>query len=425
MSLARVMPARLTGLWRNADFLRLWFGQTVSEFGSVVTRDALPLVGVITLSATPAQIGVLAALGTLPALIIGLPAGAWVDRLRRRPIMIVTDLASAAVVLSVPIAYLLGALNVRQLYVVALLAGALALLFDVAYTAYLPSLIARENLVEGNSKLSASESVAEVGGSALAGALTQVFSAPMAMLIDAASFLVSALSVGLIRKPEPRPTRVAPPDLRGEIVEGLRALFGQPILRAVALEGVTSTFFGNFYAALYALYAIRELGISPALLGLLIASGGIGSFFGALAAGRLARRFSLGAVLIGSKVVDSALGLLTPLAGGPVALAATLLFVGQIGGDSLSTVYMIHSTSLRQAITPDAMLGRMNAGIEFLRGAVATAGVLVGGFLGEVLGLRPAVWVAALGPIVGLMWLIFSPVSSLRQMPRVAEGHGP
>jgi predicted MFS family arabinose efflux permease len=412
---------RLGGLWRHPDFMRLWIGQTISEFGSVVTRDALPLLAVLTLSATPAQMGVLAALGSLPALLIGLPAGAWVDRLRRKPIMIASDVASAALLVTIPIAWLLGALRIEQLYVVAALAGALALLFDVAYTSYLPSLVDREHVVEGNSKLSASESVAEVGGSALAGALVQILSAPLTILIDAASFLVSAVSLLLIHKPEPRPAPVEQPNLRREIADGLRALFGQPVLRAMALARITATFFGNFYAALYVMYAIRELGIGPAVLGLIIASGGIGSFLGALLAGPLARRLRLGTLLIGCTIVGGALGLLTPLAAGQsLVVAATFLFVGQISGDMLDTVYLIHALSLRQVITSDAMLGRMNASMEFLQGGVATAGVLAGGLLGEAIGVRGAVWIAALGSGAEFLWLLFSPVRALRVMP--AEG---
>ncbi len=412
------MRTPFTGLWRHPDFLKLWAGQTISEFGSVITRDALPLAAILTLSATPAQMGILAALGFAPAPVLGLPVGAWVDRVRRRPIMILADLASAVLLASIPIAWLLGVLRIEQLYVVAALAGALALVFDVAYTSYLPSLVEREHILEGNSKLSASESVAEVGGSALAGALVQFFSAPLTILIDAASFLASAVSLGLIRKPEPRlvPSHEQP-SLRREIAEGLRALFGTPVLRALAATAITGTFFGNFYAALYGLYAIRELGIPPAVLGLLIASGGVGSFLGALWARPVAKRLGLGALLIASHAMTNGLGFLIPLAGGPVAVAAAFLFVAQIGGDMLSTIYSIQAISLRQVITPDALLGRLNASMEFLQGSVATAGVLVGGFLGEALGVRAAVWVAASGSALSIAWLIRSPIRTLRAMP--------
>ena len=413
------MPSRFAGLWRHPEFMKLWIGQTISEFGSIITRDALPLVAVLTLSATPAQMGVLAALGSAPALALGLPAGAWVDRLRRRPIMIVTDLASAVLLASVPIAWLLGVLRIEQLYVVAALAGALALFFDVAYTSYLPSLVEREHIVEGNSKLSASESVAEIGGSAVAGGLVQVFSAPITMCIDAASFLVSAVSLGLIRKKEPQPApSEQQPNLRREMVEGLRLQFGHPMLRALAGGATTSTFFGSFYGALYGLYAIRELNIGPAVLGLLIASGGIGSFLGALLAGSVVKRFGLGSMLVWSRALAGALNVFIPLAAGqPLFVAVTFMFIAQIAGDMVSTVYSIHALSLRQAITPDRLLGRINAGMEFLRGGVATIGVLAGGFLGETIGVRPAVWVAALGALPACLWLIFSPIRVLREIP--------
>ena len=398
--------------------MRLWLGQAVSEFGSVVTRDALPLVAVLTLQATPAQMGLLAALGMLPAFLIGLPAGAWVDRRRRRPIMIASDLTRAALLASIPAAFVLGALRIEQLYVVALLAGALDILFDTAYQSYLPSLVERENLVEGNSKLGATESIAEIGGSALAGALVQILSAPMTILIDAVSFLASVISVALIRKPEARPQPSGPPNLRQEIVAGIGFVARQPLLRALVGAMATRAFFGNFYAALYSLYALRELNLTPAILGLLIASGGLGSLFGALLTQRAARRFGLGRALVGGMLVSELLGLLTPLAGGPLWLAAAMLWVPQFFGDASSTVFSIHATSLRQTITPDHLLGRMNATINFVLGSVATVGVLVGGLLGDVLGLRPAVWIAALGSGLAVAWLIASPLGSLHGMPQ-------
>jgi MFS family permease len=401
-------------LWRHTDFLKLWIGQTISQFGSTITRDALPLAAVLALSASPAQMGVLTALESAPALLIGLPAGMWVDRLRRKPIMIGADLLRALLLVSIPIAYLGGSLRIEQLYVVAALVGGLSIVFDVAYRSYLPSLIARDQLVEGNSKLGASESVAEVGGSALAGALVQIFSAPLTILIDAVTFLVSALSLGLIRKPEPRPLPPAGhPSLRREILEGLKALLGQAMLRALAGGAATLAFFGGFFGALYVLYAVGELGIAPVVLGLLIASGGIGSLLGAFFAGPLVKRFGLGKTLVWSLALTGALHLFIPLAGGPVWLAAAFLFVGQIAGDMARTVFSIHELSLRQAIAPDRLLGRVNAGMEFVQGGVGTAGLLVGGFLGEAIGLRPAVWVAALGTMLACLWLVFSPVREM------------
>jgi predicted MFS family arabinose efflux permease len=341
----------------------------------------------------------------------------WVDRLRRKPIMIGADLLRALLLVSIPIAFLGGSLRIEQLYVVAALVGGLSIVFDVAYRSYLPSLIARDQLVEGNSKLGASESVAEVGGSALAGALVQIFGAPLTILVDAVTFLFSALSLGLIRKPEPRPLSPAGyPSLRREILEGLKALLGQAVLRALAGGAATLAFFGGFFGALYVLYAVGELGIAPAVLGLLIASGGIGSLLGAFFAGPLVKRFGLGKTLVWSLALTGALHLFIPLAGGPVWLAAAFLFVGQLAGDMARTVFSIHELSLRQAIAPDRLLGRANAGMEFVQGGVGTAGLLVGGFLGEAIGLRPAVWVAALGTMLACLWLIFSPVREMEAL---------
>jgi MFS family permease len=413
---------RLTGLWRNPDFMKLWTGQTVSEFGSVVTRDALPLVALLVLGASPAQMGLVAATGALPALVFGLAAGVWVDRVRRRPIMIAADLGRALLLLTIPAAALLGHLVMSQLYAVGVLVGALTIFFNVAYQSYLPSLVERENIVEGNAKLALSSSAAEIGGSGLAGVLVQAFTAPFAVLLDALSYLVSVASVAFIRKPEPPPR---PPLERGHLLREVRDGFGfvvrQPVLRAFAGVSGIETFFGSFYAALYGLYAIRVLGLGPAGLGIVIAMGGVGSLAGALLAERAGRRFPLGAVLIGSLAVGTVVSIFTPLARGPVAVAAASLIVGQFFGDMSRTIYEIHQVSLRQAITPDRLLGRANASMQMLNAALGPLGALVGGWLGGKVGPRNTLWLAVAGLFLSLPWLIFSPVRRLREMPQTVD----
>jgi len=343
-----------------------------------------------------------------------------VDRLRRRPIMIAADLGRALLLASIPAAFLLGRLTITHLYVVAALAGILTVFFDVAYRSFLPTLVQREHVVEGNSKLGMSDSLAEIVVPGLTGVLVQVISAPLTILFDAISFLFSALFLGRIRAPEPPPAPGRAVQWRGlwrDIVEGLRLALGNPLLRALAGGTGTRDFFGGFYGALYGLYAIRELGIQPAVLGLLIASGGLGALVGAAVAAPVTRRFGLGPALTGSMIIMGLLGLLIPLASELRGLAVLLLLIPQVFGDLFLAVYTIGELSLRQAITPDRMLGRVNASMNFVVGGVGTLGLLAGGFLGETIGLRPAVWVAFLGVMLASLWLLFSPVRTLREQP--------
>ncbi len=409
------MSSTTTTLWRHADFMKLWAGQTVSQFGSMVTRDALPLIGVLVLRASPWQMGLLAAAGSAPVLFIGLLAGAWVDRLRRRPILIAADLGRAVLVASVPVAALLGRLTLVHLYIVAALTGVLTVFFDVAYQAFLPSLVAPEQVFEGNSKLSLTGSLAEIAVPGITGLLVQIISAPFTLALDALSFVVSTATLASIRMPEPSPPPRGPEtSVAREIGEGLRVTWGQPLLRALALSTAWRDFFGSFYGALYSLYAIAVLGLTPAVLGLLIACGGLGALFGAALARTLARRLGQGPALVLASGMMSLLGLLTPLAGGPRWLIILCLLLPQLIGDLFRAAFEISALSLRQAITPVHLLGRVGASIGFLVGGVATLGLLAGGILGSTIGVRPAVWVASLGGALATLLLLFSPVASLR-----------
>ena len=336
--------------------------------------------------------------------------------------MVASDLARAALLVTIPAAALLNLLRIEQLYIVAALAGALDIFFDVAYQSYLPALVDREHVLEGNSKLGATESLAEIGGSALTGTLVQILSAPVTILIDAISFLFSVVSVLLIRKPEPLPIpRNERSSVRREIVEGLQVVAGNPVLRALASGAGTLAFFGSFFGSLYALYAIRVLAIEPAVLGFLIASGGVGALIGALLAGRVTHRLSLGTTLVGSLALTGAMHVFVPLASlGPKWLAVAFMFISQIGGDMVRTVFFINELSLRQAITPDRLLGRTNASMSFMVGGVATFGLLAGGLLGETIGVLPGVIVAALGSSLAFLWLVFSPVRALRRQSDVS-----
>jgi predicted MFS family arabinose efflux permease len=419
---ARRPLGRFGGLWRHPDFMKLWTGQTISTLGSHITGSGLPLAALLVLSASPAQMGVLAAVGSFPVLLVGLVAGVWVDRLRRRPIMIAADLLRALLLLTIPIAAFFGRLDFAQLYLVAALAGALAVFFDVAYQAYLPTLVERANVVEGYAKLTLSSSSAEVVGPGLAGVLVQAFTVPVAILFDALSFLVSVGSLALIRKPEPPPPPVEERRLAlAEMRVGLGWVAGQPLLRAFAASAATRSFFGNFFAALYGLYAIRVLGLGPAALGITIGAGGAGGVVGALLAGRLSSKVRLGTVLIGSLIFSSLMGFFIPLAGGPVLLAMACLIVAQFFGDSADTVYAINEMSLRQSITPGRLLGRVNASMLLLQLGVAPLGALAGGLLAGQIGVRATVWLAVGGQVLGILPLLLSPVKTLPAAPSVVE----
>src|SRR5262245_10799629 len=273
------------------DFTKLWLGQAISRFGSGITGSALPLAALLVLGASPAQMGLLAALGTAPLLLVGLFAGVWVDRLRRRPLMIWADLGRAALLGSLPAAFLLGQLGYAQLLLVAALVGVLTVLFDVAYQSFVPELVGRRWIVAANTRLATVDALAEITTPGLAGVLVAAIGAPIALLLDAFSFLVSAGSVALVRAKEG--VGAAPavePNARREIAEGLRAVGASPLLRSIAAYGASRTFFGSAIGALYALYALRDLGLDPVLLGITIGVGGVSNLIGAASVAAVTRR---------------------------------------------------------------------------------------------------------------------------------------
>lgn len=405
---------RETSLWREPAFGRLWAGQTISFFGTWL--GALSLLAIVVLGATPAQMGLLETLKTLPAVILGLFAGVWVDRVRRRPLLVLADAGRAVLLLVVAAAAFAHLLHINHLYLVVFLIGTLTILYNIANDAYVPSVVRRERLVEANSTLSASESMAESISPGLGGVLVQWLGAPLTLLLDALSYLASAVLIGSIRVQE---VAAAPPndepDMRQEIRAGLRQLWGNEWLRPLIGSAGTFAFFGGFYAALYSLYAINQLGLSPAVVGILIGTGGIGSFVGAFLLPRLHSRWSVGRILIGSAFVYALINLTTPLAGvvGSKVAAAVCLLTGQILGDVFGTIYRVSELSLRQAHTPDHLLGRVNGSFSVVVQTIGILGIFLGGLIGEWLGMLPAFIIAAGGGLTACLWLIFSP--ALRQ----------
>jgi MFS family permease len=411
-------PSRFGRLWHNPDFLKLWVGQTISALGSHITGGGLPLLAVITLQASPFQMGLLGAIGSVSILLFSLVAGIWVDRLRRRPILILTDLLRALLLFTIPLAAFMGKLGITQIYIVTALVGVLNVLFNTAYRAYLPSLVERENLVEGNSKLALSDSATEIVGPGLTGLLVQTITAPIAILFDALSFLVSVVSLSWIRKPEPPP---APSSERESMLtearEGVRAVMSQPVLRALTATATTRSFFGSFFMVLYALYSIRVLQISPAAMGITIGVGGVSSLLGALLAEGIVRKLGLGRTLIGVSIVDLLFNFLIPIAAFfPPPYGLWVLIAAQFG-DIMGTTYFINEMTLRQAITPGRLLGRVNATTELMTAGIAPLGALVGGFLGGMLGIQNTLFVAAIGIGLSVLWLVFSPIRHLQNFP--------
>lgn len=400
------------GVIRNREFVRLWSAQAISRLGTEV--GALQFTALVFLRATPAQMGVLVAASGLPVLLISLPAGAWIDRVRRRPLMIASDLGRVVVLGTVPLAAALGRLAMGQLYLVALLSGALAVVFDVAYRSYLPSIVERDDLVDANSKLQLTDSAAEISGQAIGGALVQVIGGPAAVAVDAASFLLSGAAVAAMRTPEAKPSEH---ESGGGIREGIRAVARHPVLRALGGTRATFGFFGGFFGALYGVYGIQVLHLSPLMLGVTIGAGGVGSLAGALLARRLTGRLGIGVSLMLSRLVFGLLAFSIPLAGVTPAGAIAPMLVGQLLADPWWSTYEVTEISLRQAITPSHLLGRVNSGMHLLGAGAGPIGSLVAGVLAARIGIRGSLVIAACGMTASTLWLVASPVRRLRQMP--------
>ncbi len=403
-------------LWRHADFLKLWVGQTVSQLGSVVTRTAVPLVALLVLGAGPTEMAFLVVAASLAVLLVGLVAGAWVDRLRRRPLLIWADALRAVLLLSIPIAHALNVLRMEQLYVVMFATACLAAVFDAAYPAYIPSLIGVDRVVEGNSKLATSDSLAEIGGPSFAGTLVQIASAPFAILVDAISFAASAVSLLLIRTPEPpRPPREAATRIHTEIIEGLRLVREHRVLLPMAVRSVIAHVAGSFFGVLYTIYLVQELQLSPFLLGVVISAGGVGALVGSLFAARVIKRLGLGPALIWTAVGASVIGILTPLAQGPVLVAAAMVFIPQLVGDGLQTIESVAETSLIQGMVPDRVLGRVNATLEtFSHGIAYPLGALLAASLAGVIGVRGGIAIGWAGMAFSLLLLVLSPLPRIK-----------
>jgi predicted MFS family arabinose efflux permease len=409
-------------LWRHADFLRLWGAQVVSAFGSRITRTALPIIAVTTLQQSESVIGVLAAMQLIPGVILAMVAGGFVDRGRKRRILIASDLIRAGLVASLTVAWVVGALTMVHVVLVGAGVGAASALFQIADGAYLPSLIGRRKLVEGNAKLETTEAVAEITGPASAGVLIAALGAPLVVVIDAASYVWSALLLGRIRAVERPVAKRAPiveagaagaagadelPVRTGEDFRiGMRAVFGHPQVRPIVLTLMAWSVAGGFFVALYTVFCLRELGVSEAAFGVIIAMGGIGSLAGAVLARGLARSLGVGRTLVLTSALSLACTLFIPLAATTSShtVAIGLLVAHQLLSDGFAVAFLVLAVTLRQTVLPRELLGRANAAIHVCTTGVLPLAALLAGGLAELIGIQAAVWV---GLVVGLVAPVF------------------
>ena len=406
-------------LWRHPDFLKLWAGESVSVFGSQVTVLAVPTVAILILHAGPFQVGILSALEFLAFPTLGLVAGVYADRLRRRPIMIICDVGRALALGSIPVAFLLNLLTLEQLYFVALLTGIFTVFFDVSYQSYLPALVDRPNLIEGNTKLEITRSTAQVAGPAVAGFLIQLIGGARAVAVDALSFFLSALALASIKKPEPEPRPSTASGTSGfipEMREGIDVVFRNPILWRIAACTATTNLGSNMvFGAVFLVFAYRQLHLSAAVVGVVFALGSVGALAGAFLAGRVARTLGIGPTL-GVTIIVGGLALLaTPLAlvGAPALVLAT---TGFIEGLTIP-VYNISQVSLRQAITPDRVQGRMNATMRTIVWGTIPLGAFIGGILGTSIGLVQTIVLGGILSTLAASWIFLGPVIRLREQP--------
>jgi MFS family permease len=404
------------GLWRHRDFRHLWAAETVSQVGTQITLLALPVLAVTLLHATPLEMGVLAALETAAFLLIGLPAGAWVDRWRRKRVLVVNDLVRMVALASLPIAWALDALSLWQLFLVAAITGTATVFFDIAYQSYLPALVAADQIVDGNGKLESSRAVAQVAGPGVTGVLLKVLGAPVLIAFDAVSFLVSALFIGRIRHVDTVPDRAARRPLRTEIAEGLGFVVRHPLLRRIVACTGTANFGSAMSGALLVLYSLRVLGLSESALGIVFAAGSVGGLVGAVTGARFARWVGEGRAIPLSSLVVVPFTALIPLA--VVGAPALLLVVGWFGFSWAVVAYNITQVSFRQRLCPPHLLGRMNASVRFIVFGTQPLGALLGGALGGWIGIVPTLWISV--GIAGLaaVWVVASPLISMRELPR-------
>ena len=401
----------------SADFHKLWAALSISLVGSQITALALPLIAVLILNASALEVGILAAARELPFLLFSLPAGVWVDRFPRRPVLVATDIASAILLLTIPLAVLFGGPSFVQLCIVAFGLGSMNVLSEVAHYAYVPALVGRETLTDYNSKLQVSHSASDAAGPGIGGLLVQLLSAPLAVLLDAVSFVGSALLLISIRRSEPQISTDRSTTIRRSIIDGLKMLVGHRLLRPIVISSAVAALAESGFLALYILFAARELALSPGAIGLIFAAGGVGAIPGAIIADRVARRIGVGPAIIGGWTLSGAAVVIVPFVTGPSAVVLIALGLANGLGQLAFTVANIHQWSLRQTVTPDELAGRVTASHRFIVYGAGAIGAALAGALASVITLRAALLVCGIGMLVAPVVTTFSPVRTLREQP--------
>jgi MFS family permease len=403
-------------LLRETAFRRYWSAQTVSQLGDQVTYLAIPLLAVLTVGANAAQMGYLTAASLIPNLLFSLVAGAWVDRYPgKRRIMIAADLGRALLLVVVPVLWWTGTLALPHLYVLAFLSGSLAVFFEVAHSSLFASLVARRDYVDANTLINGSRAMSYVAGPSVGGILVQTLTAPVALLADVLSYLASALlltRVDVVEHPVPVEGGLG-------IGAGLKFVARSAVLRALLLGTTTLNLFNYMFAALFVLYVTAELGVSPGTLGVIIGAGAFGGLIGAAVTGRLSRRFGVGPTVIAGLLVFPAPLILVPLAGGPRPVVLAMLFTAEFLSALGVMLLDITVGSVQTAATPASMLALVHGAKRTVNYGIRPIGALIGGTFGTVIGIRPALWIATVGALAGLLWVVFSPVRTMRELPEL------
>ncbi|GAB3390742.1 MFS transporter [Humibacter soli] len=417
VAVAETATPRTASVWRNQSYVRLWIGETLSQAGEQVGTLAIPVLAVLVLNATAEQVGLLSAAETLAFLVIGLPVGAWVDRMRKRRVMMTADVVRALALASIPVLWWLGLLQMWQLYVVGAVVGGATVFFDVTYQSYVPRLVEPKQMTSANSGLETSAQVARVAGPAVSGGLLNIMPAPLVVLATSIGYVFSFGFVASIRDAEPKHVKTPQASLAREIGEGLRFVFGNRLLRRIVMMTGASNLFEGLVTTLSSLFVLRELGLSPAVYGIIGGVSAVGGILGAIAAPALSRRIGEGRIIVVAALVSAIAPFLIPLAAAVPSASIALLIGGDFFFMFAVLVYNISQLSFRQRICPPPLLGRMNASIRFVVwGVIPIAGVAAG-LLGGWIGVVPTMW---LGCVLGLLScgiVVFSPLIGMRTLP--------
>ncbi|MEV6931339.1 MFS transporter [Dactylosporangium sp. NPDC051485] len=405
-------------LWRDRDFVKFWSAESLSLLGAQVSLVAIPLLAVTTLSATPLQMGAVNAAQTAPFLLFTLLAGVWVDRVRRLPLLRAANLGRAVVYGIIPLTIMFDLMNIGLLGVLVFLGATLTVVFDLAYQSYLPSLVGNDQLIDANGRLEGSRSFAQAAGPGLGGLLVGILTAPIAILVNAVTYLVSAVTLLTVRSKEPAPEPEPGPQtsLLTQIGRGVRLAVSNTYLRALGAEAATYNLFNQMLWAVLILFLSRSLHLSALTIGIVLSAEGVGALLGSTVAGRLSRRYGLGRTLIASIVVANLAPLLIPVAGGGPAVAATIVGLALFVNGAGLSIYAIQAISVRQAAVTSDVLGRTNAGYRFAVTGAAAIGAVAGGALGEWTGLRATMVVGGLGTLAAIWFVVRSPIPRLRNL---------